>query len=109
MNDIDADRALSTIEVINANGGRAVVLPADVTDAEQVESMVAGCVDQLGSLDIAVNNVGMLRGLAPRAVADLDADYVRTIVDQNLVATLLCSAAEARVMVAASTRRSTWR
>jgi NAD(P)-dependent dehydrogenase (short-subunit alcohol dehydrogenase family) len=43
----------------------------------------------------------MLRGLAPRAVVDLDADYVRTIVDQNLVATLICSAAEARVMVAA--------
>ena len=43
----------------------------------------------------------MLRGLAPRAVADLDADYVRTIVDQNLIATLLCSAAEARAMVAA--------
>ena len=58
-------------------------------------------VDQLGGLDIAVNNVGMLRGLAPRAVVDLDADYVRTIVDQNLIATLLCSAAEARVMVAA--------
>ncbi len=43
----------------------------------------------------------MLRGLAPRAVVDLDADYVRTIVDQNLIATLLCSAAEARAMVAA--------
>jgi 7-alpha-hydroxysteroid dehydrogenase len=101
VNDIDADRALSTVDVINANGGRAVVLAADVTDAGQVESMVTGCVEQLGSLDIAVNNVGMLRGLAPRAVTDLDADYVRTIVDQNLTATLLCSAAEARVMAAA--------
>ena len=74
---------------------------ADVTDPEQVESTVAGVVDQLGGIDIAVNNVGMLRGLAPRAVVDLDADYVRTIVDQNLIATLLCSAAEARAMVAA--------
>ena len=74
----------------------------DVTDPEQVEvdwSRVSST--QLGGLDIAVNNVGMLRGLAPRAVVDLDADYVRTIVDQNLTATLLCSAAEARAMVAA--------
>jgi 7-alpha-hydroxysteroid dehydrogenase len=101
VNDIDADRAKTTTAEINSNGGRAVAVAADVTDAEQVETMVAGCVEQLGRLDIAVNNVGMLRGLAPRAVVDLDADYVRTIVDQNLVATLLCSAAEARVMVAA--------
>jgi NAD(P)-dependent dehydrogenase (short-subunit alcohol dehydrogenase family) len=101
VNDIDAERARTTTEAITAAGGRAVALPADVTDADQVEALVAGCVEQLGGLDIAVNNVGMLRGLAPRAVADLDVDYVRTVVDQNLTATLLCSAAEARTMVAA--------
>jgi NAD(P)-dependent dehydrogenase (short-subunit alcohol dehydrogenase family) len=101
VNDIDVDRARGTADVINANGGRAVVLAADVTDADHVESMVTQCVEGLGSLDIAVNNVGMLRGLAPRAVAGLDVEYVRTVVDQNLTATLLCSAAEARVMVAA--------
>ena len=100
VNDVDAERAKTTTDEIGAAGGHAVALPADVTHAEQVESMVAGCVDQLGGLDIAVNNVGMLRGLAPRAVVDLDAEYLRTIVDQNLVATLLCSAAEARAMVA---------
>ena len=101
VNDIDAGRAQATVDEIVGNGGHAVALAADVTDPEQVESTVAGVVDQLGGLDIAVNNVGMLRGLAPRAVVDLDADYVRTIVDQNLIATLLCSAAEARAMVAA--------
>jgi NAD(P)-dependent dehydrogenase (short-subunit alcohol dehydrogenase family) len=101
VNDIDAARAETTTAEILAAGGRAVALPADVTEAGEVEALIAGCVDELGGLDIAVNNVGMLRGLAPRAVVDLDADYVRTVVDQNLTATLLCSAAEARAMVAA--------
>jgi NAD(P)-dependent dehydrogenase (short-subunit alcohol dehydrogenase family) len=101
VNDIDAGRAQATVDEIVGGGGRAVALAADVTVPEQVESTVAGVVDQLGGVDIAVNNVGMLRGLAPRSVVDLDADYVRTIVDQNLIATLLCSAAEASAMVAA--------
>jgi 3-oxoacyl-[acyl-carrier protein] reductase len=101
VNDVDADRARSTVDDIVGEGGRAVPFPADVTVPAQVDDLVAGCVAELGGLDVAVNNVGMLRGLAPRAVVDLDADYTRTVVDQNLTATLLCSAAESRAMVAA--------
>jgi 3-oxoacyl-[acyl-carrier protein] reductase len=100
VNDIDAIRARATVDQIVTAGGRAECFPADVTAPEQVDALVDGCVAELGGLDIAVNNVGMLRGLAPRAVADLDADYVRIVVDQNLTATLLCSAAEARAMIA---------
>jgi NAD(P)-dependent dehydrogenase (short-subunit alcohol dehydrogenase family) len=100
VNDIDGARARSTADEIVAAGGRAVAFPADVTDAEAVEGLIAGCVDALEGLDVAVNNVGMLRGLSPRAVVDLDAAYIRAVVDQNLTATLLCSAAEARAMVA---------
>ena len=54
-----------------------------------------------GSLDIAVNNVGMMGGLAARPSLDLDAEYIRRIVDLNLMSALLCSVAEARAMVAA--------
>jgi 3-oxoacyl-[acyl-carrier protein] reductase len=100
VNDVDADRARATVDEIVAAEGRAGAFPADVTVPVEVDALVSGCVRELGRLDIAVNNVGMLRGLAPRAVADLDAEYVRTVVDQNLTATLLCSAAEARAMVA---------
>jgi len=100
VNDIDEARATDTSKAIVAAGGRAVALPADVTRAADVDALVHSCVEQLGSLDIAVNNVGMLRGLAPSGVADLDAEYIRTVVDQNLTATLLCSSAEASVMVA---------
>jgi len=101
VNDIDGARAKDTADEISANGGRAVALPADVTDPEQVEGLVADCVNELCSLDIAVNNVGMLAGLGVRPFIELDADYAHTIVNQNLISSLLCCAAEARVMVAA--------
>lgn len=100
VNDIDIERARATADAIESSGGRAAALAADVTDATQVEATVQGCVEQLGGLDIAVNNVGMMRGLGPRPLLELDADYIETIVSQNLVATLLCASAEARAMAA---------
>jgi len=99
VNDIDGARAKDSADEISAAGARAVALPADVTDAGQVEALIAACVDDLGGLDIAVNNVGMLAGLGTKAVKDLDLDYMHTIVNQNLISSLLCCAAEARVMV----------
>ena len=102
VNDIDGARAKDTADEIERERRPArVALPADVTDPEQVEGLIADCVNELGSLDIAVNNVGMLAGLGVRPFIELDADYAHTIVNQNLISSLLCCAAEARVMVAA--------
>ena len=96
VNDIDDARAKDSADAINHAGGRAVAIQADVKDPDQVEQLVARCVDELGSLDIAVNNVGMLAGLPPRAFVDLDADYIRPILDQNVMTSMLCGVAEAR-------------
>jgi NAD(P)-dependent dehydrogenase (short-subunit alcohol dehydrogenase family) len=39
-------------------GGRALVLPGDVTDAETARGVVAAAIEGLGHLDVVVNNVG---------------------------------------------------
>jgi NAD(P)-dependent dehydrogenase (short-subunit alcohol dehydrogenase family) len=39
-------------------GGRALVLPGDVTDAETAHGVVAATIEGLGHLDVVVNNVG---------------------------------------------------
>jgi NAD(P)-dependent dehydrogenase (short-subunit alcohol dehydrogenase family) len=100
-NDIDRDRAQRTAAAIRERGGHAVGVPADVTDEDQVRDLVAACQAELGSLDIAVNNVGMMGGLGPLPVTELTGTYIRRIVEQNLVATMLCCSAEAKAMVAA--------
>jgi NAD(P)-dependent dehydrogenase (short-subunit alcohol dehydrogenase family) len=41
---------------VEAAGGRALVLPTDIADAEQVEAAAAAVEDQLGPIDIWVNN-----------------------------------------------------
>jgi 3-oxoacyl-[acyl-carrier protein] reductase len=50
----------STAEEIRGMGRRALAVKCDVTDREQVAAAVARAVDELGSVDILINNAGTL-------------------------------------------------
>jgi len=50
----------STADEIRSLGRRALALKCDVTDRTQVEETVARVVDELGSVDILINNAGTL-------------------------------------------------
>jgi NAD(P)-dependent dehydrogenase (short-subunit alcohol dehydrogenase family) len=43
---------------IKAEGRRALAVPTDVTDADQVEALIRTTVEELGGIDILVNNAG---------------------------------------------------
>jgi 3-oxoacyl-[acyl-carrier protein] reductase len=49
-----------TVAEIQAMGRRAIAVRCDVTDRAQVDAAVARTVEELGSLDIVVNNAGTL-------------------------------------------------
>lgn len=70
-----SERLRAVAGEIEEAGGRALVVPADVTDADQVAGAVATTVDQWGRLDTLINNAGLLRmGVAAEAaLADWDA------------------------------------
>jgi 3-oxoacyl-[acyl-carrier protein] reductase len=50
----------ATAQEIEGLGRRSLALKCDVTDAAQVENVVARTVEELGSVDILVNNAGTL-------------------------------------------------
>lgn len=100
VNDLDADLAAPGVAAVEAEGRKAIAVPADVRDAAAVEAMVAQTVEGLGRLDVAVNNVGLMGSAPQSAFKDLLAEDVREVVDRNLVATILCCVAEARMMQA---------
>jgi NADP-dependent 3-hydroxy acid dehydrogenase YdfG len=56
-----ADRLADLKAGIESVGGTALVVAADVTDAEQVEGAVRRTVDELGRLDTVVNNAGLMQ------------------------------------------------
>jgi NADP-dependent 3-hydroxy acid dehydrogenase YdfG len=65
-----ADRLGDLKSEIESAGGTALVAAADVTDAEQVSTVVRRTVDELGRLDIVVNNAGLMQS-GPAAEARL--------------------------------------
>lgn len=56
--DLRAEAMEETVAVTRAAGAQIVTHTCDVTDAAQVEAMVAACVAAFGRVDILVNNVG---------------------------------------------------
>ena len=46
-------------------GQKAIVVPTDVTEREQIETLVKRTVDELGGLDVLVNNAGGTKFMAP--------------------------------------------
>jgi NAD(P)-dependent dehydrogenase (short-subunit alcohol dehydrogenase family) len=70
-----------TAHQIEQDGGRAVVVPTDVSRYADVEALMERAVRELGGLDIVVNNAGIAR-VTPFAEATPD-DW-RAILDVNL-------------------------
>jgi NADP-dependent 3-hydroxy acid dehydrogenase YdfG len=54
------DRLDALVKQIQQDGGTALAIEADVTDQEQVRTLVAHTVDSLGRLDTVVNNAGVM-------------------------------------------------
>lgn len=68
---------------ITALGRRAVAVPTDVTEAEQLEALVARTVDALGRVDVLVNNAG---GWDPRPVLHTSPRNLEAAFKFNVVA-----------------------
>jgi NAD(P)-dependent dehydrogenase (short-subunit alcohol dehydrogenase family) len=82
------DGVAGTVKEIEAIGGRADAIVAEISDAEQVENAIAEIVHRHGNLDIAVNNAG---AIGPRGPIDRVADDEFTdLINTNVIGTWLC-------------------
>lgn len=82
-------------DMIRDMGRKALVIKADVSDAEQVEDMFAQIIAEFGRLDILVNNAGTSQD---KDIFEMDyADWDR-IIKTNLTSGMLCSKAAMEIM-----------
>ncbi|HTZ07591.1 MAG TPA: glucose 1-dehydrogenase [Acidimicrobiales bacterium] len=81
---------------VRALGRRALAVPTDVMDLDQLERLVETAVGEFGRLDIAVNNAG---GAMPRAAMATSARFLETAFHFNVTAPFTLTKLAARAMV----------
>ena len=74
--DLDESATATTVQAIEAAGGRALGVGADVGDADQVQAAVERVVAELGPPVVLVNNAGVTRDNLLFKMTDADWDLV---------------------------------
>ncbi|MGQ8875395.1 SDR family oxidoreductase [Paenibacillus sp. TSA_86.1] len=67
VSDINKEAAQAVVQEIEAKGGEAFVLLANVAKEEDVQQLIDQTVSQYGTVDILVNNAGIMDGMEPAA------------------------------------------
>ena len=78
-----ADQVEAVVARLREQGARAIGVPADVADPEQVEEVVESALDQFNRVDILVNNAGIIWPV--EEVADTDGDEWAYNIHVNLL------------------------
>lgn len=84
------------VDISTRHGVKAVPIKADVSKEEDVMKLVGRTVEELGTVDVLVNNAGMyiVKPLIEQTIEDW-----HTVMDVNLTSAFLMSREAARVMI----------
>ena len=99
VNDVDADTANATSSAITDAGGVALAAPADVSVADDVATIFDAALAAFGTVDVLVNNAGLVGPL--RHFLEADEAWWRRLIDVNLTGHFLCGHRAARIMAKA--------
>jgi NAD(P)-dependent dehydrogenase (short-subunit alcohol dehydrogenase family) len=86
----DRTAAEQVVDEIRAGGGEAVVNGDDVSDWGGAERLIAQAVEAFGSLDVLVNNAGILRD---KSFSKMSLDDFRNVIDVHLMGSVYCTKA----------------
>lgn len=89
-----------TVREISAMGRRGLAIPTDVTDSGQVNRLVEQTLQEMGGLDIMVNNAGIVRNRKRKEFWEITDEEWRLGIDTNLTGAFYGCRAVARHFVA---------
>jgi 3-oxoacyl-[acyl-carrier protein] reductase len=91
-----AESAQEVVDQIGSMGGRAQLFQADVADFQQAQALVKTTIEDLGGLDILINNAGITRDNLIMMMSEQEWDAV---IATNLKSAFNCSKAAVRHMM----------
>jgi 3-oxoacyl-[acyl-carrier protein] reductase len=94
--------AAALVQEIEAAGGQALAVQADISTAEGAEALVDAAIKAYGKVDILVNNAGITRDMLLMRMKEADWDAV---IQTNLKGVFLCTKAVTRPMLKARSGR----
>jgi len=94
--DLKQEAVDATVAALRSDGAEAIGVALDVTDPQAVEAAVRRTVDELGGLDIGVNNAGI--GGPGASSGDYPVDGWKRVIDVNLNSVFLCQRAQIQAM-----------
>jgi NAD(P)-dependent dehydrogenase (short-subunit alcohol dehydrogenase family) len=95
------EQGTEAVKLIEASGGEALFVRADVSVSAQVDALIAQIVKRFGRLDIAFNNAGLAAQFKPfHETTEADYDYT---FNANVRGSYLCMKAEIIQMIAQGT------
>ncbi|MCS0443572.1 glucose 1-dehydrogenase [Vibrio diabolicus] len=83
-----SEAAHQVVRDIQANGGKAIAVQADVSDEQQVLNLFDATENALGSVTHLVNNVGILFTQSP--LAEISLERFQKVMNTNVVSCFLC-------------------
>ena len=89
----------AVVDEINNGGGKAIGLTGNVSDSDDVASIVEGAISEFRRVDILVNNAGAPAGPDRVNVVDLPEEIWDLVLGVNLKGTFLMSQAISRHMI----------
>lgn len=93
-----ADAAEAVVDEVEAGGGKAVAIQADVADADAVTAMFAAVESSLGPVSVLVNNAGINRD---NLLLRMGPDDFDAVIATNLRSAYLCTRSALRGMLKA--------
>ena len=95
INDVDAEEAQKVAKEITDAGGIAQISSQDISTRQGSETLIRECINHFNSIDILINNAGILRDKSFLKMTDDDFDSVWNI---HVKGTFWCSQSAALIM-----------
>ena len=90
------DAAHAVVKEISDQGGEAMAVQADVSDANQVQNLIKETRNQWGQIDVLVNNAGITRDTL---LLRMKVEDWQSVINLNLTGVFLCTQAVSKIML----------